>query len=214
MPSHSQSQSARQRWSLTILAVVWLTMVGGVMVAMVDYSSTPGRASAAPVHWPAGSLIFPVAGLPNLILFAHPACPCTRATLGELEKLMAESPGKLGAQVWFIHPQGTAEDWSETDLWRTAAAIPGVTVHRDDDLAEARRFGAQTSGQTLLYDRDGNLAFQGGITLSRGHSGDNPGRDAVAGLLEKPLARVIQSPVFGCPLAESACLEGAAECKR
>ena len=47
---------------------------------------------------------------------------------------------------------------------------------RDDDGAEARRFGAETSGQTLLYDARGALAFSGGITGARGHAGDNAGR--------------------------------------
>ena len=41
--------------------------------------------------------------------------------------------------------------------------------------ARRQRFGAETSGQTLLYDRDGRLLFSGGTTGSRGHDGDNAG---------------------------------------
>lgn len=42
-----------------------------------------------------------------------------------------------------------------------------------------RRFGAYTSGQVMLYDTDRRLAFNGGITGSRGHEGNNKGRQAI-----------------------------------
>jgi hypothetical protein len=190
------------------LAAVWLAAVVGAMVMLLNYSNSPGRVGAIPAHWPAGSRISFDARQPNLILFAHPRCPCTRATLGELELLMARCHGQLCAQVWFIKPEGMSDDWMSTDLWRTASAIPGVTVHCDNGLLEARRFGAETSGQTLLYDQDGQLLFRGGITISRGHSGDNPGRSALRALLERKLSNQVQTPVFGCSLFETACRKG------
>ena len=195
----------RQNLSMLTLAAAWLAVVVGVMALLINYSNSPGSVGATPDRWPAGSRIAFDAGQPNLILFAHPRCPCTRATLGELELLMARCQGRLSAQVWFIKPAGTTGDWTSTDLWRTAAAIPGVTVHCDDAVAEARRFGAETSGQTLLYDQGGLLLFRGGITISRGHSGDNPGRSALRALLEEKLSNKIQTPVFGCSLSETAC---------
>ena len=54
--------------------------------------------------------------------------------------------------------------------------LPDVTVVRDDMAGEARRFGAVTSGQTLLFDTQGNLLFSGGITAARAQAGDNAGR--------------------------------------
>ena len=44
---------------------------------------------------------------------------------------------------------------------------------------EARRFGAATSGEALLYSPSGKLLFHGGITPSRGHEGGSVGRDAL-----------------------------------
>ncbi len=205
MSEITRPESARPSHSTAVLAAVWLAAVVAVMVLMLAYSSYGSPAGAAPDRWPAASRISPSAGLPALILFAHPHCPCTRATLGELENLMAALRGKPDAQVWFIQPSGVAADWTETDLRRRAAAIPGVTVHDDRDGIEARRFQAETSGQTLLYDREGKLLYQGGITIARGHSGDNPGRDAVAALLEHPSADRVLGPVFGCALFESNC---------
>ena len=113
---------------------------------------------------------------------------------------MANCQGLLSAQVLFIQPEGVSENWVQTDLWRTAAAIPGVTVSVDLEGLEARRFQAATSGQTLVYDVHGGLMFQGGITLARGHAGDNPGRDAIESLLKQKNTLSTTAPVFGCAL--------------
>ena len=70
----------------------------------------------------------------------------------------------------------------------------------DLDGVEAQRFGAATSGQAFLYNQAGALLFKGGITASRGHSGDNLGRDAVVDLVTSGVASVSAAPVFGCSL--------------
>ena len=114
---------------------------------------------------------------------------------------MAHSQGKLCSHVLFLQPAGQRPDWVETDLWRSAEAIPGVKVHADWNGAEARRFHAGTSGQTVLYDA-GRLLFAGGITAGRGHSGDNPGRDAVMALLAAPTGTGARTPVYGCGLSD------------
>ena len=199
--------------AVKVMAAIWLVAVLGVMVALLRYSASSGTAGAVPQRWPAASRISFDTGRPNLVLFAHPRCPCTQATLGELEILMARCQGRIAVQVWFIRPADTPEDWAATALWRRASSIPGVTVRRDEDMAEARRFGAETSGQTLLYDRDGKLLFRGGITVARGHSGDNAGRSALEALLEQRFPREIGTPVFGCPLYNSDCQQGGIACK-
>ena len=202
--------------SRIVLPLVWLAMVAGVSMAMVFYAATPGPADSAPKHWPSDSRISPAGGISNLIVFVHPHCPCSRATIGELEILLAESHRTVSAQVWFIHPKGTPNDWTKTALWRTASAIPGVTVHEDHDLTESRRFHVDTSGQALLYDSEQNLLFQGGITISRGHAGPNPGRDALTALLKNfQLAPFpVSGPVYGCPLVEEIPENGGSQCRR
>ena len=198
---------------LALAAAGWLAAVVAVMAILLVYSASPGPTGKVPERWPAGSGIAFDTSRPNLVLFAHPRCPCTRATLGELEILMAQSKGRLNAQVWFIKTAEAAEDWTDTALWRKAAAIPGVSVHRDEGMAEAARFGAGTSGQTLVYGHDGRLLFHGGITLSRGHSGDNAGRSAALASLDHTLSRGLETPVFGCPLFAAECGEGEVACK-
>src|SRR5712691_5642885 len=59
---------------------------------------------------------------------------------------------------------------------------------------------APTSGQTVLYDSQGRLLFSGGITGSRGHSGDNAGRSSIVSLVNAGVADQKETIVFGCPL--------------
>jgi len=115
---------------------------------------------------------------------------------------MARAGDRLTADVLFVTPPGASGGWEATDLWRGAAAIPGVTVVDDLDGVEARRFGALTSGQVLLYDAGGQLRFSGGITPARGHAGDNAGRSAIVALVESASSAPVETPVFGCSLLD------------
>jgi hypothetical protein len=103
----------------------------------------------------------------------------------------------------FLRPDDTDGGWEQTSIWTAARAIAGAHVLIDIGGSEAARFGAATSGQVLLYDPDGQLLFAGGITQSRGHQGDNPGRRRVLSLIHGP--RADQRPptnVYGCPLSD------------
>jgi hypothetical protein len=189
--------------------VLWLCAVGFGTFYLKDYENTPGGETAShPAIFPSDSSIERDSELPMLLVFAHPHCPCTRATIRELAKLMTAAEGRLMARVLFIKPSDFSADWTQTDLWENAAAIPGVSVALDDAGSEAAIFGAETSGIALLYDRAGNLLFQGGITASRGHEGDNDGRRSIVDFVTKDTAisgRQQPPPrgetfVYGCPL--------------
>jgi hypothetical protein len=134
-------------------------------------------------------------------MFAHPRCTCTRASLSELTQLMERGRDRMQAAVVFMVPRGASEDWTKTDLWASAARIPGVTVLRDAG-EEAARFGAATSGSVVLYGADGSLLFHGGITPSRGHEGDSFGRERILAFLTTGKADRADAPVFGCALQD------------
>jgi hypothetical protein len=187
----------------TATATIWLTAVVAALALIAKYANDPGRSGAIPHQWPAQSLIALDTDRPTLIMFVHPYCPCTRASLGELDSLMARCRGQFNAHVVFVKPAGLGEFQAKSDLWRRASAIPGVTVHSDSSGSETRLFHPETSGQTVLYDRDGRLLFQGGITISRGHAGDNPGRSALVALLNHQLVNEVETPVFGCSLFDT-----------
>jgi len=177
----------------------WRFWRAGV-AALIHYDYTPGSAGLTPATWPAASHISRAAGQATLVVVAHPKCPCTRATLQELAALMAERRGAVTARVLFFKPAGAPDDWAHTDSWRTAAAIPGVTVSCDEAGAEAQRFGGETSGDTFLYDATGRLTFHGGITAARGMAGENAGHTALADLLAGQRTPQSRTPVFGCPV--------------
>jgi hypothetical protein len=167
---------------------------------LVRYSNTPGITANAPRRWPAGASIHPKPGRPVVLIFAHPRCPCSDATFGELALIMAQARGRVDAFVLLYTPRTGGSDFAQTRLARNAGSIPGVRLIEDPDGVESRRFGAATSGQTLFYDAHGSLLFSGGITASRGHVGGNYGRSAVLSLLETGHAPRKTTPVFGCSI--------------
>jgi hypothetical protein len=116
---------------------------------------------------------------------------------------MASSNGLVDAYVLFYKPDDVPAGWERSDLWTRAAAIPGAHVVSDPQGAESARFGALASGQTMLYSAGGALLFRGGITASRGHSGDNAGRSAIVALLHHESPGQTMTPVFGCSLVDS-----------
>jgi len=182
------------------VCVVWLAVVGGGFAFILNYQNAGGRAGIAPRDWPAGTPAALDRNHDTLIMFAHPKCPCTRASIEELNRLMARSNGRVAAQVWFFRPSGYPDDWTRTSLWGSVTAIPGVVVHEDTDGAESRRFGAETSGYVLLYGTRGQLLFSGGITAGRGHAGDNAGENAVVALLAGQEVKLKHTEVYGCSL--------------
>ena len=180
--------------------IVWLAGMTAGATLVWEYKTTPGAFLPAPESWPSASAISFADGRAVLVMSAHPHCPCTRASIAELAKLMADVGDRLAAHVLFVKPAGTPDGWEKSDTWRSAGRVPGVRVHRDDGGREAARFGAATSGHAVLYGADGRLLFRGGITPSRGHEGDNAGRRRIASLLANGSADGRQTRVFGCPL--------------
>ncbi len=188
--------------TIRLMLAAWITVVAGGMWALLEYEHRPGISYAAPRHWPADTQLGVLNSHSTLVMFAHPKCPCTRATIGELARIMTACRDDVRAYAVFVKPPGcsTQPDWEQTDLWDSAAEIPGVTAVLDIDGIEANRFGAATSGFVLLYDREGELQFRGGITASRGHSGDNLGRTAVVKFISHGFTTVNNTKVYGCEL--------------
>ena len=202
--------AARRRQPLVLaIVVVWALLSLGGLWALLRYANTPGYAPAALARWPNGTKIQRSEQGATLVMFAHPHCPCTRASLGELERILAQTGGAaIKPCIVFFKPRAAEKNWEQTDLWKSAAAIPGASVLSDLDGEEARRFHATTSGHALLYDAAGNLLFSGGITGARGHEGDNAGHSAIVTLLTTGSADFRKTPVFGCPIVAAPTSQG------
>jgi hypothetical protein len=194
------TSSRRNILVTTVFGAAWVAVLGFGARTLFKYETTPGAAGLVTPNWPTVSVVPHQTDKPTLLMLAHPHCPCTRASVGELAQVMAHAVGKVNAFVLFVKPRGAGTDWDDTDLRRSAAAIPGVTVLTDENGTEAARFGAETSGHTLVFDREGTLVFSGGITASRGHAGGNPGESAVLAALSRETVTYSRTPVFGCAL--------------
>jgi hypothetical protein len=167
------------------------------------YNSAPGVDGKPAVTWPAGAGVSPAEGIHTLVVALHPECPCSRATLAELDAILVETTPAVRAIVVFLDTDPARPAGAST-LFKTAHQLPGVTLVRDRDGSELKRFDFHTSGETRLYQPDGTLVFKGGITLSRGHAGANPGRTAVIEAIRQPDKTGIATPVFGCALFSAA----------
>ena len=180
----------------------------------MSYESAPGAVGVVPSAWPQTSKIPAPRERDVLLMVAHPHCSCTDASMEELAKIMARVQGKVSAYVLFLKPKEASSTWEDTELRRRAAKISGVTALSDVDGEEARRFGAETSGHAFLYDRHGKLLFSGGITQSRGHSGDNSGESAIIALVNHHRADRAKTFVFGCSLVERSRSTEEAHCRK
>lgn len=177
--------------------IAWVAAVGWGIHSLLAFSYTPGLSAnlvdsaALPTEaLPAGSSL--------LVMFVHPQCGCSRASIAELARIMANATAPVVARVYVYRAPGVDPGWERTDLWSSAAAIPGVEVSADDSGAIAARFGARVSGETQLYGQDGVRTFSGGITAARGHQGDNDGRRSVLASLAGTATGLRMTPVFGC----------------
>jgi hypothetical protein len=185
-----------------LLGTTWMAALAFGARVLFKYETTPGRVGLVSSNWPSVSVIPRQSDKATLLMLAHPHCPCTRASIGELAQIMAHAVGKVNTYVLFVKPPGAGADWEDTDLRRSAADIPGVTVLTDENGTEAARFGAETSGHTLVFDRNGTLVFSGGITASRGHAGGNAGESAVLAALNQEPIQHARTSVFGCSLTK------------
>ena len=194
------------RWVLAIAAIVWIAAAGLGFKFLFAYSVKPGAAASAPQQWPTGSRIPAPQGQYQLVMTIHPHCPCTRASVTELNNVMALLRGtNVKSYVLAVKPAEFPDDWVVTESYRNAGRIPGVEVVVDVDGVESARLGAQTSGQVLLYGPDGGLLFAGGLTPDRGHLGDSPGQHRILSLVKTGTADAKDSLVFGCPLGATIC---------
>ncbi len=195
--------SLRTRIGLAVACGSWLVIVAAGNYFLHERASEPGEAADAPRTWPA--VAFGVApDKLTLVLTAHPKCPCTRASLTELARLMTDAGGHIVAHVLVRRASADEGYAGEAEMIASAAGVPGVLVHTDPGGKLSERFGAHTSGQALLYSAHGKLLFAGGITPERAHQGDSAGRRRILELVRVGSTDRAESAVYGCSLDDEA----------
>ncbi|HUQ87333.1 MAG TPA: hypothetical protein VM096_07225 [Vicinamibacterales bacterium] len=201
-PDPSAKRQTASIWVIALAAFWMASAVGGLYITWA-YENGPGPSSTAGPEWPLNTRLVPAGDRPTLVFLAHPQCTCTTASLGELAEALARAKQVPKTYVVFLKPSSMPDGWEKTELWHAAESLPNTTIVRDEDGREAERFGSVTSGQTLLYAANGSLLFNGGITGSRGHAGDNAGRASIVDLLNHAAPVATATKVFGCSLFAS-----------
>ncbi len=187
------------------LAVLWLCAIGYGMNILMTHERTPSTPAVSRLS--SGEVLLPfLCEKPfGLVMFAHPQCVCTKASLSELQWLVSKcSPDSVQVTVFFVKPEGASDEWIKSDTWQKASELPNVQVMIDESATLAKRLGAITSGQTFLINATGKILFSGGITIGRGVTGDNAGRRAILSfVMHTPSGDHFPqstSDVFGCTL--------------
>jgi hypothetical protein len=188
--------------ALLMVFCLWLGLIAGGYVWLLRYSFASGKTSVAPRTLPSFLATTTTASRAQLVLSLHPRCPCSLATLRELAKILSRAPNASDVTVLMYKPASAPDSWLEGALLNECRRM-NCQVRPDADGNLAASLGSLTSGQVLLYAADGSLRYQGGITSSRGHEGDNAGEDAVIEILQGN--RISHQPiaVFGCPIQQA-----------
>lgn len=204
--SNPESRELRRKKSPALIAAclsLWAVAIVLGGRELLRYECRPGDVAAGRSEWPAGSSLRPPTDRPVLLMFMHPHCPCSRASLNNLDRLMTHASDRVRVEILFVEPMDTKPGWARGALWDRATELRGVQVRVDRGGKEAKRFAATVSGQVVVYDEHGRLAFRGGLTPARGHEGDNRGMDLlIARFLGTDRSEYASTPVFGCPLLD------------
>jgi hypothetical protein len=152
--------------------------------------------------WPEDARLLRTAGRSTLLLFLHPKCPCSRATLAELERLAEDITSEEAPEFIVVAtvPSTTDQAWLQTATVNRARNILNAQVFADAEGVEARKFGAVNSGLVMLFDPAGTCKYTGGITIARGQEGANVGRIALTNILSDAGPTASGIPAFGCRL--------------
>jgi len=170
---------------------------------LLRYSLAAGKTAPGPRDIPPSLASLRASQRRQLFVALHPRCPCSRATVRELAKILTRAPGKSDVTVLMFKPANEPDSWIEGGLAEDCRGLK-CQVRPDPDGNLAAALGNITSGGVALYDATGKLRYQGGITAARGHEGDNLGEQAVIEILQGSNKNHQSMPVFGCPIQQEA----------
>ncbi|GAA4426521.1 hypothetical protein GCM10023155_14820 [Bremerella cremea] len=183
-----------------LIVLVWGCLIAVGFIALLFYHNTPGTRSDSNPVWQVNRLIELDPSRANLLVFIHPQCPCSTATMGELARIQAACGSNVLTHLILYQPDN--EKWSTASMMAQAIEIPNLHILADPKGNLAKQFGAETSGHAMLFAPDGHRIFSGGITAGRGCEGDNPGRQAVISYVNQHQVFCDKASVYGCPIVE------------
>ena len=181
-------------WGLAVVLLYIRTLSYG-------FATEPDACSAEDAQWPDGTAVSRSSEQLTLLLFVHPRCSCTRASVQELSRVLSRTKQLPAVRVIASCPRNATREWRESSIVADAAALPNAALIDDAWGAESARFGAVVSGTVIVFSQGGSRLFSGGVTSSRGHTGVSTGGQMLLAVLNGEAARQqAAAPVFGCRL--------------
>lgn len=185
-------------WVCALLACAWWQL---------GYERTAGPRRNIPLEAPYTRL-GANPGRPLVVMALHPRCPCSAASLANLEREALRWPADVQVRVLRVIPPGVPdpERWIEAPVFRDAARLGPDVLVTDPGAAIAGALGMQTSGHVIVFDTAGHAVFNGGITLLRGQGGESECTRMLAEAVDHATRRIpdgaaaVSLPVFGCQL--------------
>lgn len=184
--------------ALPVLGLTWCMITGVCLHALFVHAYEPAAVHAVRNGWPASSAIERPSARRQVVLFAHPACPCTAASLQKLAEIVERLPGIDATVVFVTRGLPPALGTGGTAV-RVARELPQIQIVFDAHR-EAEAFQATVSGEAFAFHPDGSLLFHGGLTAGRGHAGDSESARQLEAALRGDERAVRECPVYGCRL--------------
>ncbi|HTI51110.1 MAG TPA: hypothetical protein VL475_09165 [Planctomycetaceae bacterium] len=181
------------------IGCAWCVLLGAGWWHLCRYTYRPSAVATTLSEWPHETAFAPSSGF-RIVMFVHPLCPCSDASIRELENSLARMPAKVSVTVIAVTAGLTAEDLESSGLIAELSAMPRIGLYVDATGAERKRFGAAVSGEVVAFDANGRRVYHGGLTPGRGHQGESVGQGQLEALARGESAAPCESPVFGCLL--------------
>ncbi len=191
------------QWISSLVAKITFAIWGILIVCgaqvLISYTNARRNQPAFEDIDPASLAHFVGSSEYSLILFLHPKCSCSRATIRELKSVLSRAPQAYQLTVVMYCPEEKPESWTEGVNERLARRLgPRKWVVDSGELFSRNHI--LDSGHVLCFDRNQELRFSGGVTVSRPHEGPNQARLALARILDGGPQAKVHFPVFGCSI--------------
>ena len=187
----------RSRFFVLTAIAIWLVATAYAYSLMMRFDTRPGVAGNPLLRWPATAAVQLAKRQRTLLIFLHPKCSCSRASISQLQNLRKRFPDAFHTELVLWQPPGRSPAWNQ--LYRTDSEdLSGTETIADPGGRVAALFDAHTSGYVLLYGAAGNLEYAGGLTPARGVNNEGPGILALERIMSGSTVGVAHQPVFGC----------------